>query len=278
MIRKYRTSGGGGAASNSFSTWQADEGTAIVADSSTDTGTLTGGEGIKTSGDSASDTLTVSVDFPDFYGISKRFAIWDDFITGTGGSTGMSGTGTRNAASSTTTAANPGVVNMFTGTTTTGAAYVNSSSGSSNVHFADGVTYFETIVKVSALSDGTDTYTVLLGMADNVLGTPDGIVFRYTHGTNSGQWQGIAKQGATSSTVNSSVAASTSFVRLGFIYTSATGITEFFINGTSIGSTTSVVITDAVQLFWGITKSAGTTDRTLTLDAYKLVFEFTTPR
>jgi hypothetical protein len=101
----------------------------------------------------------------------------------------------------------------------------------------------------------------------------EGVYFTYTHGENSGNWTLNTSDGAGSNTTaDSGVAADTNFVNLKVVMNENGTSSEFFINGTSRGTITTTLpgTSEPTMPFYGIIKSAGTTQRLLNLDALYL--------
>lgn len=128
-------------------------------------------------------------------------------------------------------------------------------------------------VKIPTASDGTEDFTVRVGAGDSISAADhvDGIYFEYNHAVNSGQW--VAKTSANSSrtSLNSNVAIDTAnYQWLEFVANSAGTSVEFFINGTSIGTTTTnIPLYSSSRTFCAhamIQKSAGTTARFVYID------------
>lgn len=147
--------------------------------------------------------------------------------------------GTATAATTTSTGVTgnrPGVLQLNMGTQGSGFAAIH--GGVVAVELGSAETTFIAPVRLSALSDATDTYTCRVGLGDVNNGDPtDGIMFRYTHGTNSGNWQCIARGASTESVINTSTAPSTSaFQTLKFVVNAAGNSVEFFIDGVSQGT------------------------------------------
>lgn len=209
---------------------------------------------------------------------------YSDFITGTltGLTSFNSGTGSGVSIDTAQTAANPGVYKMVTGTDTTGLANISGNVSSPNVLFiGGGLTVFETIIKLSALSDGTNTYTVAVGVSGTQASVlpANCIQWRYTHGTNSGNWTLVSVKASSATSVDSGVPATTNFTRLSWVLNSAGTSIQGYVNGVASGSaiTTNIPVL-GTTLDWVIVKSAGTTSRTLSLDAYKFWVKLLVPR
>jgi hypothetical protein len=209
--------------------------------------------------------------------LSTRCVTWGtDFIGGTIASemvAAASGTNSLSTLDTTQTAANPGVWKMVTGTTTTGWAYVSGNNSAQALFLGGGLTIFEVIVKLSAVSDGTDTYSSVLGITNSQAGVPtNGIYFSYTHSTNGGNWTFNCLKASSTTSVDTGVAASTSaYQRLTWIMNSAGTSVQAYVNGVAAGAAISTNIpVAALQPVLNIVKTAGTTSRTVMLDAVSL--------
>jgi hypothetical protein len=306
--------GGGG---NAFTTIQADSGTSPTASGSTDVLTVTGSNGIATSGNSTNDTLTISgaaletaiaaeetareaadaalqASIDSLSAIAPEVSAFcefkEDFLTSWGSNLwgtnnwvqAVSGSGAAVSMVSSFTAQNPGVIALATGTTTTGSAcIVASNSGVKFFGVGAGVLSFDHVVKLEALSDGTNTYSVSVGLGlATVTDTPvDAIRWRYSNGLNGGNWTLSCTSASSTTNRDSGVAATTNFVRLGWIANAAGTSIQGYINGVAVGDPiTTNIPTGMLQPFNYIIKSAGGTSRTLYIDAVNGVLVFTTPR
>lgn len=217
---------------------------------------------------------------------STTVQVYEDFILGTGGFTAAtSGTGAGASANSgnTDNGGNPGWGVVSTGTTTTGRAAFMISGGFSSILLGRGAWVVETIARLPILSDGTETFTLLLGLNDTASGAMvDGVAFRYTHAVNGGRWECVARNNATETVVDSgvSVAATTNY-KLRIEINAAGTSAQFFINGASVGTITTNIPTASGRQTtpsFGIIKSAGTTSRDLLLDYIYLRCDLTTAR
>lgn len=201
-------------------------------------------------------------------------ADYSDFIGAAIGelTSAVSGTGAANSWTTGTTA-NPGVLQHTTGTTATGRAAAHGNLA--GLLFASGQTWtFETIARLTTLSDGTQTYSYRVGFIDSISAeSRDGCFFRYTNGTNSGNWQAVCRSNSTESVINSAVApTANTFQKLRIIVT-GTGNAEFWIANTSIGSiTTNIPSAGGREFGYGsfILKSLGVTARTAQVDYFYL--------
>lgn len=160
----------------------------------------------------------------------------------------VSGTGAANSATATVNvASHPGIVQHQLGTVATNRAAF-ATTQTANILLGNSNYYrFESMIRVPQLSNGTDTYTARFGFIDSVSAEPtDGVFFRYTHGTNSGNWVLVARSNNTETVNNtSSAVASATWYRLTIIVNPAGTVAEFFVNGTSLGTVTSNIPTGA---------------------------------
>lgn len=131
------------------------------------------------------------------------------------------------------------------------------------------------LVSIPTLSDGADTYTVCL----QITGTPttstlepnNTISIRYSHGINSGKWQGVSKDSAAAEStadLGVTVVANTLYL-LEVVIDKGKTEARFYINGAMVGRVTgnmpnSVVVGSRIYLL----KSVGTTARQLRVHSF----------
>jgi hypothetical protein len=123
-------------------------------------------------------------------------------------------------------------------------------------------------IKVPILS-GTPAFTVKIGMASSAIAaTTNGIYFQYTHSLNSGRWVGTTISSSVSTNVNSTIAVDTEWVRLGVVVNSTNTSVEFFVDGVSIGTSTTNIPAILLSFIAQIQKQAPntTTSRSLITD------------
>ena len=193
--------------------------------------------------------------------------------TATDGITAATAASGGTAAAQTAIAAHPGYMNFTLGTSTTGSGSFGALSSN---HILLGNSWywkFETLIRIAALSDGTNTYTFRAGFIDSGSAeSPDGVFFRYTNGVNSGNWQLIARSNNSETATNSSSAvAAATWYRLTIIVNPAGTSAEFFVNGTSIGTVGTTIPTGAGRgTGFGVMflKSAGTADNSVLDEDY----------
>lgn len=198
---------------------------------------------------------------------------WQASVSGAG-----AGTGTNNYGEDATEQA-MGTFYASTGTTTTG--YVQVYKGYFRVGISNSIR-LRFRMALANLSDATDTYTFRVGLSDGTgSGDPtNGIFFRYTHGTNSGEFEGVCRASSVETTVDTNIAATTTYKILGMTINAAGTSVQFDIDGANTGSAISTNIPTGVNLamFFKITKSAGTTARLCHIDWHDLLITRTTAR
>lgn len=161
-----------------------------------------------------------------------------------------------------------GVLRYTLGTSTTGSAnmWINTTVPAllgNSVYWS-----LEQILKIIALSDGTNTYTLRVGFIDSATAeSTDGVFFRYTHSVNSGNWVCVTRNNNTETTSNTSTAAQTStYARFKIIVNPAGNSADFFIDGTKVANITTNIPTGAgraTSTGFMFLKSAGTTDNSV---------------
>jgi hypothetical protein len=233
-------------------------------------------------GSSASDALDFTkpdVDIDDhFFGGFYGSGIVGSTATFHAQGVGAGATYQNGAAAS--TAANPGILELVTGTDTGGVAWVdNQASGVKPIYIGGGKTLIRFILRPSAVSDGTNAFGLLFGVfEDTVTSTTsaNGIYGSYSHGLNSGNLVCNHSKGGSHSTITSSVAVNAAgFLDFRAIHTPGVG-TTFYSGSTSLGSldTTNVPLsTTALRIFAVITKTAGTTSRSLYIDRIRVAMK-----
>lgn len=193
--------------------------------------------------------------------------------------------GTINQAN--TTSAHPGVMALNTTTTTNGAAGfkmgINNTGGNNCMAFGGGTFDMLWLMNLSALSTGTDTYTVRIGFG-NVSNTglsSDCAYFEYVDAGAQPNWQIITRAATVQTKVDSGIAASaTGYHKFRITVNTAGTSVGFFIDG--VQATGSPIVTNiptaAVSPYVVIIKSAGTTAATMNIDLFKLYHVLTSSR
>ena len=139
------------------------------------------------------------------------------------------------------TSTNPGVVTHAS--ITTHASLVGGVTGS-YIILGGGAISCNWVLKAATLSNSTNRYTINAGLGvSNTGGGFNSIWFEYSDNVNSGNWVCNCTAAGSTTAINTSVAGSTSFVNLGFTVNAGATSVQFFINGSSQGSTTSNIPT-----------------------------------
>lgn len=159
-----------------------------------------------------------------------------------------------------TTTSATGRVVLHNGTNGTGSGWALPS---------EGVMYYRCIISdLPILSTSTEEYILRIGFGDVVLGTDiqNGIYFEYDR-TNSVNWRYKTANGGSRTTTTSSTAVTTGSHVLEILYTPSGTSASFWVDGVSLGAAiTATIPTNSVGSNFQIVKSAGTTQRTVSVD------------
>lgn len=163
-----------------------------------------------------------------------------------------------------------GAAGLQTGTSTTGRASISTASILLNLF--DTTLYFAwgAIVKVPVISDGTNTYSIRMGIVDSMTAAPvDGFYFRSPAGA--GNWTAVVEDDNSETTAGTGVAYDANGAYHSFVikHIPGTGV-RFWIDGSIVATiTTGLPDNGAVlsQRGVGIFKSAGAVSRTVSVDA-----------
>lgn len=216
-----------------------------------------------------------AADIPAF-DVASVFEFRDDFLMGLSLATTTSGTGasaTNNSTGAVDTGGHPGLCELSTGTTTTGrAALLPGGSALSLLLLGNGAVVYESLIYLEdAVSDGTDTYQIIIGFNDSATGTgTDMVAFRYTHSVNSGKFEAVTRANGTETAADTGITVATAtWYKLRIEVNAAASSVVFKINGSTVATnTTNIPSGTGRQLshFIGVIKSAGTNARRLLLD------------
>lgn len=136
--------------------------------------------------------------------------------------------------------------------------------------------------KTSALSDGTDTYTLRIGMHDafNATDPTDGVYVTYTHSANSGKFIGVTRAASSQTTTNlSTTVSANSGYRIDLVANSNASLVEFYVNGTKEGDLSATIPTAPLSAAgFQLLKTAGSANALILVDAYRFEQLFATPR
>ncbi len=169
-----------------------------------------------------------------------------------------------------------GVLELNTGTTTTGLAQgqTGTSSAVGWVTFGAGNRFEQHwLVRIPTLSDGTNTYSVQIGWLS---GTND-VSFEYLQST-SVNWRGRVNVAGTVTVVSNGTPVAVAAGAWIHLKTTWDGTNvEFSVDGVVLGNTTTVP-TASLSPFMQIVKSAGAAARTVLVDLFQEKRSWTTPR
>lgn len=198
-----------------------------------------------------------------------------------GFTTTVSGTGAAVSASTVDAASHFGVISLDTGTTTNGYATINTHA--SSIQLGGGEAYFEAMVQIPDLDDGTDTYAVRIGLGDVATGAAptDGIFFSYIKATSTKFILNNRSNSSSTTYTTSTTVAEDTWYKLGILVDAGGTKTTWFINGSYAGElagTIPAALARQTGLSVSILKTAGTTARTLLVDYIYFLQKFTTPR
>jgi hypothetical protein len=173
--------------------------------------------------------LTVVDDFiTNFNGVGYGSLIWAPLVVGVG----------VNPTNGTST--HPGLLLVNTGYAGTVAGVVLSELSTENFAIGAGQISANFVLNLITLSTIGNRYTVYFGLTNNsssVVGVPsEGVYFTYNDNINSGNWVRNCTAGGITTSVNTSIAATTSYVNLGMVINAAGTSVSFTINGVSAGS------------------------------------------
>lgn len=256
--------------------------------------TLTAGTGISiTNGDGISGNPVISANgaAPDF---STNFIFWDDFLA-------SKQTGSQNviwsaqnwatieassnnpSVPSTQVAGRPGIIGITAGPNSEGACLSNAAASATPSYVSAGVGIFtyEASIKLDTLSVTNQVYVARVGIGNPVANSTEptnGIYLAYTNTVNSGNWVGITRNASTSTSVNSSVAGSTNWIKLKFVANAAATSVEFFIDGVSIGTSATNIPTSQVGFFFQMARVSGANSKVMDIDYMTSTCALTTAR
>lgn len=194
----------------------------------------------------------------------------------------VSGTGAAVASFAPTAGSSQfGVADLQTGTTTTGIARI--VSGSSTLLFGTGSFIQEWVTHVPVASDGTDTYSIQWGCFDTNTITPTNAAgLLYSTATSPNFITQTSDNSTRTTTTSSTAVPIATWFRLTMIANAAGTSISWYLNDVLIGTNTTNIPTASGRSTkvaqCQILKSAGTTSRSVYVDAYAHMFRPTTPR
>jgi hypothetical protein len=176
-----------------------------------------------------------------------------------------------------------GVLQLQTGTTTTGRAYAGvgrPDTFGGIIRFGAQEIRLGQRISMPLLSTGTETFTLFVGIFDIGSATPNnGVFFRYTDGVNGGRWEYCKAIGGTTTPTDTGIAATANnsvgdHHNFEIVINRAGTTADFYIDGAFIGTHTTLPTVNGMCAGTNMLKSAGTTNRLLFMDAYYLYSEY----
>jgi len=177
----------------------------------------------------------------------------------------------------------PGVYSISTGSSATSTGYLRVGNSSGTMQVGGGLLIYEQAIRIPNLSDTNQTFLAHFGFSEAGYGASTGgnHHIKFIHDVNSGNWQTSVKNNGTATTTASSTAVPTGWQKIRIVVNATASSVSFFVNGTELSSSPMTMNipdnTDAMTFGWGITKSVGTTARTIDTDYVYLYQKLTNP-
>lgn len=196
---------------------------------------------------------------------------WASGSTSEGSFTGSVNSGAIDVQSAGSDPDHPGVLRLRTNASST-AAPNHSWGAGGHIYLGSGECAIEFRQKIPTASDGTDTFSIVVGFMDIIAaGTPvDGAWFRYLHSENSGNWQCITSSNSSQTVTNTSTGINAGGWQDLRIEVNADGTQVLFkVDGTTVATHTATIPTGSGRstgIAFMLDKDAGTTSRELLND------------
>jgi hypothetical protein len=232
---------------------------------------------------------------PSSGGLSTVY-LYDDFmgegLSGNGamGNTNIAGStagGGSSIAVTTGTATNPGLIRFSVSSASNPdlCLITSNQSATSTFVLGNGEVTCQWVFKLTQLSTVAQTFKIRVGLLDSnkFLGTGavnNGVYFEYTNAVNSGNWTINCANGGTTTTANTSTAASTNFINAKVIVNAAGTSASFYIDGTQVANSPIATNLPPGSLNFCIyfVKTNGSNAVTMDIDLLILNWTMTTPR
>lgn len=222
---------------------------------------------------------------------SRQFRDFTDWVAAdaageTGWTSVTSGTGAGASATFADEANRPGQLLLSTGTTDAGRAGVHKGGGNGfNVFLRPSTrVVFETALKIPALADETDGFTVRVGFGSTVLGTngrpANGVWFEYSPSATPAtqNWKALMASSPTTGVQEIGVAPQADVWTKLRIEAGANWLPRFYVDGVLAYESNIGLTTNQCTPFLAIYKTAGTTSRDVVIDYALCEVQFATPR
>jgi len=174
-----------------------------------------------------------------------------------------------------------GIIQVDTGTTSTGRAYYGDNVANNTVP-GQGAAIYLTRLAPETLSDGTNRYQVIAGFHDAIGGTnvTDGVYWKYDDASAS-VWRRCAAAASTRTETSATPTVDTNYIWLGIFINPAWSRADYFYSTDSLVmnfdgsvSTNMPSSSQIVNVAAGINKTVGTTQRNLSVDLQADRYDF----
>jgi len=177
----------------------------------------------------------------------------------------------------------PGVYSLSTGTSASSTGYLRAGNSSGTMMVGGGEIIFEILIKIDAISDGTQSYTIHIGFFE----APSGIVLtgnhhiKLIHDASTTNWQTSTKNNGTMSTVTTTNPVVLGWNKVRLRVAADRSSVQWWVNGVEL-STSPITsnIPDAIDPMtfgFGISKQLGITPRLLHVDYLFVAQKLTNP-
>lgn len=201
---------------------------------------------------------------------------WTSSLTGTGASA------VSNFAQVTSANDSVGVMELSTGTTTTGNAGISLSTGCFVLGY--GQFFAEWRVMIPTLSTGAQQFDFYAGFLDTITGgdQTNGVYFQYNQASST-LWRACTASGSVRTKNNNTTVVAGTWYKLGILINAAASSVGFYINDTLVATNTTNIptgaeLTPAIGFGTKITKLLGTTARVVDIDYEQIIYTPTTVR
>lgn len=221
------------------------------------------------------DVVVIKDDFLGTGSTSQQSDGWDGQFSATGGSDLIDGTADHPGIFELSVSANSDDAMISRGTT--------SPNSISPLIVGSGFMRFDFLIQFPTLADGTDDYRAWIGLgkgtAFNTGINGEGIGFEYIRSTST-NWNPFTESSSTQTSASggSSVAVDTNWTHLRMEINAAATSVQFYIDGTDAGTSTTNIPSGVLSPMLKITKTAGSSERTLLIDAYRFYYKLTNSR
>jgi hypothetical protein len=221
------------------------------------------------------------------WGSQLQYFIWSEDFMFTGASTywvqtDLFGGGGSEYQLSIQAAGHPGVQRLYLTSNTSGANYYFCGRHDTPTYLVlgNGLIQLSYIIKLESLSNGTNTYSVRMGVGDTYNGDfVNGVYFQYTDTGSSPAWLIKTSSSSTQTSTITSVNADTNFHTFTIIINAAGSSVSYYIDEVSVGTITTNIPTSIYTCSMIQTlKSAGAGQNNIDVDFASIYWELTSSR